>query len=165
MATPMSAYEELAIEYGSIDTQDPNAVNRFFESDVYALPEETRLTIIEKLFAKMEEASLVDVIPEIADEHVPFPNPSDYRRADATILGTARPKQQGRSASLSSKRRARNIGAFKPAVAKQMLDNHRAAVMAHSHKHFVSSAIRKVEDMIFGGEEQTAVAQHKEKHD
>ena len=94
MATPMSLYEELAIEYGNIDTEDPNAVNRFYESDVYALPEETRLTIIETLFAKREEITRVDVIPKIVDEQVPFPNPRDYQRADVTIPGTARSKQQ-----------------------------------------------------------------------
>jgi len=50
MTTPMHVYEELAAQYGNVDANDSDAVNRFFETEIYELPEETRLAIIEMSF-------------------------------------------------------------------------------------------------------------------
>jgi len=56
MTTPMNVYKELAIQYGDIDPEDSEAVNHFFETDVYKLSEETRQTIIDALFSRMDES-------------------------------------------------------------------------------------------------------------
>jgi len=82
MTTPMSVYEDLAIQYGNIKTDDPDAVNRFFETDVYALPEEIRLRIIASLFNHPDDKLPQENIPERPHENIPLPDPAHYQRAD-----------------------------------------------------------------------------------
>jgi len=83
MTTPMSVYEDLAIQYGNIKTDDPDAVNRFFETDVYALPEEIRLRIIASLFNFQNEELPQGNIPDLPHENIPLPDPAHYQRADS----------------------------------------------------------------------------------
>jgi len=83
MTTPMSVYKDLAIQYGNINTDDPDAVNRFFETDVYALPEEIRLRIIRSLFKHLNDDGSEENIPEIPHENIPLPDPANYQRADS----------------------------------------------------------------------------------
>lgn len=83
MTTPMSVYKDLAIQYGNINTEDSDAVNRFFEQDVYSLPLEKRLEIIDILFKRVKDEESIQEAPVIIDEHVPFPNPDNYERADS----------------------------------------------------------------------------------
>jgi len=79
----MSIYAALASEYGGVDASDKEAVNNFFEKDVYDLPEDIRLEIIEKLFAGMDSSD--GFAPECLEddtEDLTIPSPSNYKRAD-----------------------------------------------------------------------------------
>jgi hypothetical protein len=78
----MEIYTEIAVKYGEINTDDPNAVNRFFENDVYLLPEKTRLKIIDALLSQVGEISQGNVA-KMEHEEVPFPDPGNYVRADS----------------------------------------------------------------------------------
>jgi len=84
MTTPMHVYRDLAVKYGQIDPDDPGAVNRFFEKDVYNLSRFTRLRIILTLFRHIGgQAEAVDF--DILDEDVPLPDPANYKRADTRL--------------------------------------------------------------------------------
>ena len=83
MTTPMNVYGELAAEYGGIDPDDDSAVIRFFEKDVYALPEYYRHIIIQKLFDSIELEAAGDIdISQLTSEIVPLLNSDDYPPAD-----------------------------------------------------------------------------------
>lgn len=83
MTTSMHVYRDLAVKYGNIDPDEPGAVNRFFEIDVYNLSRFTRLRIIVTLFRHIDDHQCEDVCFDISDEDVPLPNPANYKRADA----------------------------------------------------------------------------------
>jgi hypothetical protein len=82
----MHVYRDLAVKYGKIDPDDPGAVNRFFEKDVYNLSRFTRLRIIVTLFRHIgdqPEAVNFDILDK--DEDVPLPDPANYKRADTRL--------------------------------------------------------------------------------
>jgi len=82
MTTPMHVYRELAVKHGKIDPAEPGAVNRFFEKDVYSLSKITQLRIISTLFRHIGDKPEEYPYEEIQEE-IPFPNPANYKRADA----------------------------------------------------------------------------------
>ena len=79
----MSVYDEIASRYG-VDPGDADAVNAFFETGVYQLPQNDQEAIaLEILERDGEPEADPDRAVVIIPEHVPFPNPDDYVRADS----------------------------------------------------------------------------------
>jgi len=95
MTTPMNVYTELAIKYGNIDADDLSAVHRFFEIEVYKLPEKSRLEIVDALFSRMDESPSPEILQDtLVDEYVPLPDPANYeslnsKRSKKTVKLTA----------------------------------------------------------------------------
>jgi len=81
----MHFYRDLAVKYGNIDPDDIDAINRFFEKDVYNLSKFTRLRIIATLFRHNGDRPdpMSFDLPDDDDEDVPAPNPANYKRADS----------------------------------------------------------------------------------
>lgn len=149
MTTPMNVYKELAMQYGDINTDDPKAINRFFESDVYELPEETRLSIIDALFARMDEMPEPSQFIDMAeDEDVPPPNPANYQRADAKRRRARRNEPQY---FIDAGTIAESIFANTFRDASEPGYRHAASrIMAR-----ITKSIRGFENKVFGGEEKT----------
>jgi len=77
----MHIYRNLAVKYGNIDPSDIEAVNRFFEKDVYNLSKFTRLRIIATLFRHNGDRP-ESISFGMIDKDVPLPDPANYKRAD-----------------------------------------------------------------------------------
>jgi len=152
MTTPMNVYRELAIQYGDIDADDPNAVNRFFESGVYSLDDKTRLTILESLFSRMDDVAALDEIPEILDEQVPLPDPANYQRADAKIR---RAKREPSYYLLNSLSEGRVIATIRDENDQGFL---------HTASHMLAKltkAVRRLENKFDGDKEEVSVVVHR----
>jgi len=86
-------YKDLAVQFGHISKDDPNAVSRFFDSDIYTLPTETRHQILSILLSNISDLSDPKTFPELPeDDYVPLPKPENYVRADEKYKSRRRTK-------------------------------------------------------------------------